>query len=197
MALSSRSATNLRISSVDPAKAGPPRVRLFEVSMRPPELDRVTVKAEDGSRFHADTRWFPIVVLKLDDKASEVGAKVYYEWLWVATRYAASLGQKLIVINDFTHAEMPSPVVRKYMAEEAGRIQAHEGFGHWVPVLPNALIRGLATALVWMSGSADKRQAHFTGTIPQALEKATKLLTELGLTAPNVDPAAYAFPKVD
>ena len=193
------SATNLNIHDVvEPERsevpAPRPHVRLLDVNSRPRGFEDVVVTAEDGRAFMADTRYFPLVVLKLPGCPSEIGAKRYYEWLWDMTRYAAAQGQKLVVINDFSKAEMPPPVVRKYMAEEAAKIQQHEGFGHWVPILPNTLIRGLATALVWMSGGNEKKQAHFTGSVREAIKKAKGLYVEFGGEVPAVDDKAYSFP---
>jgi len=185
------SATDLRFQDIAPDVPAPrPRVRLFDVTSRPHNFEDQIVRAEDGSAFQVDTRYFPLVVLKLPGSPSDIGAKRYYEWLWDMTRYAAAQGQQLVVINDFSKAEVPSPVVRKYMAEEAAKIQTHEGFGHWIPILPNKLIRGLATALVWMSGGNEKKQAHFTGTFVEAIEKAQTLAKDL----PEVDAKTYVFP---
>jgi hypothetical protein len=195
MANANSSASNLSIHDVYPEGAVPrPRVRLVDVAARPKDFEQTTVTAEDGTSFRVDTRHFPILVLKLTGQPGEIGAKRYYEWLWDMTRYAASQGKKIVVINDFSKSEVPTPVVRKYMAEEAAKIQTHEGFGHWVPVLPNALIRGLATALVWMSGGNDKKQAHFTGTITEAIVKSKLLYSDMKQEIPKVDAEAYEFP---
>ncbi len=185
------SATNLSIQDVTSA-ASRPRVRLLDVKNRPPGFHDKVITAEDGAFFLADTRYFPVVVLKLPGSPSEVGAKRYYEWLWDMTRYAAAQGQKLIVINDFSVAEMPTPVVRKYMAEEAAKIHIHDGFGHWVPVLPNTLIRGLVTALAWMIGGEKKH--HFTKTVEEAIDKSKSLATEMNLELPEFDSKTYVFP---
>jgi hypothetical protein len=195
MAHANSSASNLSINDVYPEGTAPrPRVRLIDVAARPKDFEQIVVKAEDGTTFQVDTRHFPILVLKLSGQPSEIGAKRYYEWLWDMTRYAASQGKKIVVINDFSKADVPPPVVRKYMAEEAAKIQTHEGFGHWVPVLPNAMIRGLATALVWMSGGNDKKQAHFTGTVEEAIAKSKKLFADMKHEVPDVDPDIYMFP---
>lgn len=196
MAHAQSSATNLSIHDViQPTAPAPrPHVRLFDVTSRPKGFDDTVVTAEDGTSFLVDTRYFPMVMLKLPGSPSEIGAKRYYEWMWDMTRYAAAQGQRLIVINDFSKAEMPPPVVRKYMAEEAAKIQSHEGFGHWVPVLPNTLIRGLATALVWMSGGNEKKQAHFTGNVSEAIEKAKTLYADAGEEVPEINSDRYMFP---
>jgi hypothetical protein len=162
--------------------------------MRTPQLGLQKVTCPDGEVFWTDTRYFPIASIRVLGKLSMSVAKTFEEWLIPMVELARSKGTKIIVVNDISRVPVPPPDVRKVMAESANKVQGNPGFGYWIPVVPNPLLRGVLTAVLWMVNDEEKRTFYVT-SVQHGFSKAIELYTGLGLALPDVNPDTYSFPE--
>lgn len=164
--------------------------------MTAPPFNVSTIKVPDGTYFWADTRYFPMVSVRLFVKTTVGLATTFGEWLTMYVDHAQSLGLKVIVLNDFSRSKIPSSDARAVMAADANRLHAHPGFGFWIPVVPNPLLRGVLQAVLFMvEGSQQDKRTHYATGLPDAVAKAHELYKSIGLPPPDVTPGSYDFPE--
>ena len=164
--------------------------------MATPHLSVSKILVPDGTYFWVDTRYFPLLSVRLFTKTTVDLATTFGQWLIPQADQAASEGKKVIVINDFSRSKLPSADARKVMADDANRLNDNAGFGYWVPVVPNPLLRGVLTAVLWMveGGDTDKRTHYATG-VEDAVAKSLELYEALGHPLPEIRPEEYEFPE--
>jgi hypothetical protein len=161
-----------------------------------PPINVSTIKAPDGTYYWADTRYFPMLSVRLFGKTTVATATTFGNWLMTYTEHAGSLGRKIIILNDFSRSKIPSSDAREVMAADANRLHAHPGFGYWIPVVPNPLLRGVLQAVLFMvEGSQKDKRTHYATGLPDAVLKAHELYKSIGQPPPTVTPAAYDFPE--
>lgn len=160
--------------------------------MANPERRVSKIIAPDGTVFWADTRYFPIVSARTFGEVSVDLATTFGKWLTQLVDHAETVKVKTIVINDFSFAKVPPALSRKVMANDANRLQTREGFGFWVPVMPNPLMRGALTAVLWFVEGGDKR-THFVSKFADAMAKAQDLSRSIEQAIPDINPADYEF----
>lgn len=149
----------------------------------------------DGTYYWADTRYFPVVSVRLFVKTTVPLATTFGNWLFDLCDQAAAAGQKVIVINDFSRSKIPGSDAREIMAADANRLNENPGFGYWVPVVPNPLLRGVLTAVLWMVESQDEyKRTHHTNGLPEAVAKVRELYSAIGHPLPDITPESYEFP---
>lgn len=162
--------------------------------MRSPQLGLHKVTCPDGEVFWTDTRYFPIASIRVIGKLSMGVANTFEEWLTPMVELAASKGQKIIVVNDLSRVSVPPPDVRKVMAESANKLNTNPGFGYWIPVVPNPLLRGVLTAVLWMVDNEEKRTFYVT-SVQHGMAKALELYGSIGHPLPAVRPENYELPE--
>lgn len=163
--------------------------------MTAPPFSVSTIKVPDGTYYWADTRYFPMLSVRLFVKTTVGLATTFGQWLTPYADHAASLGQKVIVLNDFSRSKIPSSDAREVMAADANRLHAHPGFGFWIPVVPNPLLRGVLQAVLFMvEGSQSDKRTHYANGLPDAVAKAHELYKSIGHPLPPITPEAYDFP---
>lgn len=162
------------------------------------EPERIVAKmlVPDGTYFWIDTRYFPMVSVRLFVKTTVGLATTFGNWLVPLCDQAAAVGQKVIIINDFSRSKIPGSDAREVMAADANRLNANAGFGYWVPVVPNPLLRGVLTAVLWMVESKEEnKRTHYANGLPDAVSKVRELYTAIGHPLPDIMPEAYDFPE--
>jgi hypothetical protein len=116
----------------------------------------------------------------------EVEVDRFFSEYLEALEECSRLQKKLLIINDFTNAQPPTPIVRKKVAQyfkEAGL--KREWISHSIFVVNNAVIRGAITAVSWF---APKMK---TITIVSTIEQAAKLAIDI-LSRNNL-PISHSF----
>jgi hypothetical protein len=100
-----------------------------------------------------------------------------------------------IYVMDFTEMVPFSATVRKYTADKQ---VADPNLPNLkiltIPIVANPLLRGVMTAVVWMTGK-EKLATEFAATIPEGIAKGLKTLSSWDVPLPaGLDPATYKFP---
>ena len=155
---------------------------------RPPQLDTKVIPGSDGEKLLLDTRYFPIVFGVFDGPLTEKIVDEYYGWRKPVTAYAASLGQKIIMVIDADKAGIPKPTVRKKTSEYAAGDKDDPGFDISIFIVNNPLMRGALTAMIWVMGT-EKAQAGWAANYADAAAKAVERLGQ----PTNLDPSTYKF----
>lgn len=101
----------------------------------------------------------------------------------------------MVYIHELADATPPTSTVRKYAADRQSN-DPHQANVRLqvIAVVPNPLLRGVMTAIVWMTGK-DKMPTEFAGSMSEAITKAIKTFEGWGVTIPGINPAAYKVPS--
>ena len=139
-----------------------------------------------------DGRAYPLVIV---NTVGELDVEVYDQFFDCRTQwtdYAASKNQKIVVISISDSMKPPSAVVRKHIADKVKNDNAIDGLLCIFMVVPNAVLRGVVTAVLWVSGSSEK--VKNTGSLADAVRMANRALSDAGLTPPVFDADSYIPP---
>jgi hypothetical protein len=146
--------------------------------------------------FIADYRYVPIITIKWTGTLENA----LLDHLWELRDEHAFEGNgpwHHVYIQDMTDAAPLTATVRKYMADKQAQdplISSEQLKMLVLPVVPNPLLRGVATAVVWMTGK-EKLQMEFVMSIEKGIEAAKIALDRWGLPFPKgLDAKSYATP---
>lgn len=144
-----------------------------------------------------DDRYAPIYVTAWMGQTSLEAAKWGLELQGGGAREQLRRGGRMIAISDATHVERPTPEVRKYFAEHAEELArtTHGVLLSSYVVTANPLVRGVITAVGWMSETA--RGVKGVATMREAIERALRDLENAGIPRPSgLDPLSYQLPAL-
>jgi hypothetical protein len=141
-----------------------------------------------------DDSHFPFLVATWFGKPDEETIRYYFDWQGERLARARDQGVKVATIIDAIDAERPPSTIRKTLAECSEKILSEFDpyiVHSWV-VVQSPLIRGVITALTWMTP-----MRLSTAPVPRvALEDASRALLQAGIRVPsNLDPGLYIRPK--
>ncbi|NVB39808.1 hypothetical protein G6O69_18335 [Pseudenhygromyxa sp. WMMC2535] len=89
----------------------------------------------------------------------------------------------------------PPSTVRKYLAESLKNDTENPGLLGSVTVVPNALMRGVMTAVLWVAGKERSGISESKADVPAAWGDAVKAWEAMGLQPPDFDPTTWSLPK--
>lgn len=143
-----------------------------------------------------DDRYAPIYITTWVGTTTLEGARWGTEKQAAVAAELVRRGRRMITISDATRVERPPPEVRKYFADSTNANTSAHGavsISSYV-VLTNPLVRGVMTAVGWMSEAA--RRVTTVATMRDALERALADLDAARLPRPvGLDPAGYEPPS--
>jgi hypothetical protein len=143
-----------------------------------------------------DARFFPLLVTRNRGEMTIPTFDKLMEWRngWVA--YAAKQGTKVYLIAYTTELRPPSALVRKHVAESISRDSENPGMLGTGTVVPNALLRGVMTAIIWVAGGKEKSgMGESSSNMPDAIRLAFAAFDQAKLPRPKVDPDTYDLPE--
>lgn len=141
--------------------------------------NRSTVRHTDGDReVVIDTRHLPLVVTTWFGAPSIGLVDAYDEWLRRFVETSSLSGRRVVLLDDATRAERPTPAVRGRLAKlecPATVVVAR------VIVAPTAALRGAVTALTWSTG----KPLQTVDTIEAGVSECLRLFGEHGIVPPR------------
>lgn len=139
-----------------------------------------------------DARAFPLMIVDTNGELDIETFDAYFTWrnAWIA--YAEAKGTKLVQISVTNNAKPPSATVRKHIADMGKNDDKLAGLAATYVVVPNALLRGVVTAVTWVMGSSNTIKNY--ATLGEAAEAAKRYFASTGTRAPEFDPQTYQFP---
>lgn len=135
---------------------------------------------------------YPLLIV---NTVGELDIEVYDQFFECRTQwtdYAASRKEKIAVITISDSMKPPSAVVRKHIAEKVKNDVSIEGLLTVFMVVPNPVLRGVVTAVLWVSGSSEK--VKNVGSLVDAVRLANRALSEAGFNPPAFDADSYVPP---
>lgn len=142
-----------------------------------------------------DDRYEPIFVTTWQGLTTIEAAKWGLEQQGLVAAELARRGRRMVAVSDATGVEGATPEVRRYFAQHADTLARTNGdtlLASYV-VLANPLVRGVFTAVGWLSETA--RRVRTAATVSEALERALADLDAAGIPRPTrLDPATYRKP---
>jgi hypothetical protein len=149
-----------------------------------------TITDSSGASFSLDSRYFPLIICTWTGVPTLEIMQFHFERRKPHFNRALTAGTKVIQISDMSSMSSPPATIRKYSGEQGKLCDAHEAFIGYVGVVPNAVIRGVVTALQWIVGG-DVKPIEFSPSIDEAIKKAAKKFETAGIDFP---PITYTQP---
>jgi hypothetical protein len=141
-----------------------------------------------------DDRWMPVVFVTWFGSTEEKIVREFFGWSRPFVEEAIRTKSPRLIISDSTDATRPPPKVRALMAELSDQQPRAEGLVFVYLVLPNPLIRGVMTAIQWVSHR--RIPAQIVGSIDEALTRGLADLERAGGRRPTtLDAKSYARPQ--
>lgn len=136
-----------------------------------------------------DSSW-PIVYARFQGVASIDGYRKYEVWLEACCQRARSETTRIVVINDACGVERVDTEVRKHISDwtETHSKENDAFLACSIVVLESRLMRGVMTAIAWLSGSKMMDGVETVGTLDAAWERALAIVQGEGLVAPSTPP---------
>ncbi len=100
---------------------------------------------------------------------------------------AAKDGSKVVIISDMTRYTMPPATIRKALGERAKNDPNIPSILGYVNVVPNALLRGMVTAIQWLVGDG-LRPVKTVATLQEGIKTAIQMLSNAGI---ELDTASF------
>lgn len=148
--------------------------------------------AGGGGSFSLDTRYLPLIICTWTGAPTLEVMNFFFERRKAHFDRALASGTKIIQISDLSNMATPPATIRQYIGEQGKIRDVHDGFLSYVVVVPNAVIRGVITAMKWIAGD-DVKPVEFSPSIDDAMKKAAKTFESAGIA---FSPAAYTpLPK--
>lgn len=158
-----------------------------------PEL-KVYAETIGNGGFVLDTRHFPLLVLAWIDELTIPMLDRASELRNPCLEYADQIGTKSLTIVDTSRMQVPSATVRKYSAElTMTNDRRFSSMVAYIPIMPNAVMRGVATAITWISGDKGTPN-HIRADIDSAMSTAQKIFDELGIDFERPDNYQIPYP---
>lgn len=149
-------------------------------------VNRSIVRHTDGDReFVVDTRHLPLLVTTWFGQPTIPLVDKYDAWLRHFIETSALANRRVVLLDDATRAERPSPPVRGRMAKidcPANVVVAR------VIVAPTSALRGAVTALTWSTG----KPLQAVDSIEAAVTESLKIFAEHQIIPPRrlkIEPA--------
>ena len=143
---------------------------------------------DDGCTIIWDRRYLPSLIGHIRGKATMAAIDFYFEERNATLLAAEKAGEKVVVLNDMTEWIIPPATVRKALGDRAKNDVNIKSIVRYVNVVPNALLRGVITAISWITGDEGLQPVQITATFDEAIRIATGALREAGVSqVPRVD----------
>lgn len=140
----------------------------------------------------ADGRAYPLMVVSTAGDLEVDAYNEFFDWRTQWTDFASANQQKIVVIALNETMKPPSATVRKHIAEKVKDDDKIDGLLCVYMVVPNAVLRGIVTAVMWVAGSSEK--VKNTATFADAVQASRRILSEHGFTHPPFDCETYVVP---
>jgi hypothetical protein len=142
-----------------------------------------------------DERWSPpVVFITWFGASTERIVREYFAWNKAYVEEAIRTKTPRLMISDSIDATRPPPKVRALMAELSDQQPRAEGLVFVYLVLPNPLIRGVMTALQWVTRRP--LPVEIVSTMEEALERGFADLERAGGRRPlKLDAKSYVRPQ--
>lgn len=141
--------------------------------------NRSTVRHTDGDReFCVDIRHLPLVVTSWFGAPSIAIVDAYDAWLQRFIETSSMSGRRVVLLDDATRAERPSPAVRGRLAKiecPPNVVVAR------VIVAPTSALRGAVTALTWSTG----KPLQTVDTIEAGINECLRIFAEQQIVPPR------------
>ncbi len=140
-----------------------------------------------------DSRYFPLLFIGIMGSMTAEMLDEYYVNRRPLTDKARATGTKIILVIDSSRMEVPTATMRKYVADRMLDEDTQAGcILEYINIIPNSLMRGVATALAWMAGDKGAPSRN-VGTMDAAINTAMKSYASHSLSCPK-PPADYQVP---
>lgn len=155
----------------------------------------IIVISDGDAKVVFDNRYFPILMtawygeptMQLSQRYFETRQQIFFS-------RGERDGGKGIIAADLSRMKAPPATIRRYMGEQGKAQDVSPFFDGYCIVVSNALLRGVVTALTWITGKSDDVRGYFPH-IGEAMNKAAILLREQGNVDPSVDFLEYQIPE--
>lgn len=155
---------------------------------------KVCTETIGNGGFVLDMRHFPVIVLAWIDEISVPLLERMIELREPYLVYADQIGAKVICIIDTNQMQVPSATVRKHSADVNLKDRNHPCFHAYIGVMGSAVMRGVATAINWITG--DKGiPSSLAPNIESAMLSAQRIYEELGIDFKRPDNYQVPFPQ--
>jgi hypothetical protein len=127
-----------------------------------------------------DHRYLPILIGHVVGEANMSSVDFFFSVRDAALMAAAKEGQKIVVVSDMTRYAMPPATIRKALGERAKNDPNMGSILGYVNVVPNALLRGMVTAIQWLVGDG-LRPVKVVGSLPDGIKASIQMLANAGI----------------
>lgn len=154
------------------------------------KTDSIETVRDGAASLVIDGRYFPLTIYTWQRSSMHL-AREYSLARRAFDARARDEGSKVILISDLTAFGMPTAKVRKAIADDAADADTSDAMHAYVSIVPNALVRGVITAMVWIIGGQMRPNTN-VANMPSALRVALAECDRLGMPRPSLDPDAYS-----
>jgi hypothetical protein len=151
------------------------------------ENELVIRRADDQCEIIWDHRYLPILIGHVVGEASMPAVDFFFTVRDAALMAAAKDGSKVVIISDMTRYTMPPATIRKALGERAKNDPNIPSILGYVNVVPNALLRGMVTAIQWLVGDG-LRPVKTVATLQEGIKTAIQMLSNAGI---ELDTASF------
>lgn len=141
----------------------------------------------------ADTQYFPVIINKW---IGEITPELYdLQWEF-RDEHLIDRVSMIVFVQEVNDVDAPSATTRKYLADKSKadpRLQGPNVQVQLVMVVSNPLLRGVLTAVSWMTGQ-DTMPMEYQPNLQRGLEAAKSILDTHNVVCPDFDSNAYRFP---
>lgn len=148
---------------------------------------------DGGSTLIIDNRYFPLTIYTWFGAGSIPLVDEYFKRRWENDARARKENTKVILVTDLAHVSPPPATFRKAMGERAKETDVSDALHCYITSVPNALMRGVITAMQWIGGEQMKRNTN-VANMAQALHLAINEYEKLGIDPPQLNVAEYVSP---
>lgn len=143
------------------------------------KIETITAPGGGGS-FSLDSRYLPLIICTWTGAPTLEIMNFFFERRKAHFDRALAAGTKIIQISDLSNMATPPATTRQYIGEQGKILDVHDGFLSYVVVVPNAVIRGVITAMKWIAGD-DVKPVEFSPSIEDAFKRAAKAFESAGI----------------
>ncbi len=141
------------------------------------------VVLDDGA-IYFDARYFPVLFVTWFGVISEPGVKIYSEWVGRMANRAHEGSTRMFVVEDITDSELPTPDVRKMLADTLKQMAELHGdlYLGGAIIIPNTFMRAAFTIVKTLSGRLLDYKP--VGGLDEAMARGFAMMDAAGIARP-------------
>lgn len=144
------------------------------------EHELVKRRADDQCEIIWDHRYLPVLIGHVVGEANMQSVDFFFSVRDAALMAATKDGSKIVIVSDMTRYAMPPATIRKALGERSKNDPNITSILGYVNVVPNALLRGMVTAIQWLVGDG-LRPVKTVGNLQEGIKASIQMLSNAGI----------------